>query len=163
MTSIIPDQAATTEAQPDPVAARRAAYTAGLRALADLLDAHPELPLPYSGNGDAMNFIELGDEARRGAAVFARLMPGKVEKSASDNGQFYLTFTLHGLRLRWVAQRAQMCERVVTGTREVEIEVPDPEALALVPKVKRVEVIEDVEWQCRPVLAADEQAEAVNV
>lgn len=137
----------------------RAEYTKGLRALANILDAHPELPLPYDGNGTELNWIELGDEARRGAAVFARVMPGTVAKSVSDTaGQFYLTFKLHGLSLKWIATRAQMCERVVIGRREVEIEEPDPEALALVPKIKRTEVVEDVEWQCHPILAAEQAA-----
>lgn len=135
----------------------RAAYTAGLRALADILDAHPELPLPYDGTGSALDWIEVGDDARRHAAVFARVMPGTVAKSVSDTaGQFYLTFQLHGLGLRVISTRAQMCERVVTGTREVEIEEPDPQALAALPKVKRTEVVEDVEWQCHPILAAEQ-------
>jgi hypothetical protein len=143
------------EQQLDPTAAKRAEYAKGLRALADLLDAHPDLPLPYTGTGlSALNWIEVSADVQRSAAVFARVMPGTVEKSVSDNaGQFYLDFTLHGLSLRWIASRAEMCERIVVGKREVEIEEPDPEALAQVPKVKRVEVVEDVEWQCRPVLA----------
>jgi hypothetical protein len=134
---------------------KRAEYTKGLRALADILDANPDLPLPYDGTGSALDWIELGEEARRGAAVFARVMPGTVDKSVSDTaGQFYLDFTLHGLRLRWITTRAEMCERIVTGTREIEIEEPDPEALARVPKIKRKQVVEDVKWECRPVLAA---------
>ncbi|MFD9950856.1 hypothetical protein ACFWYW_19740 [Nonomuraea sp. NPDC059023] len=142
--------------------AKRAAYTAGLRALADILDANPDLPLPYAGTDSTLNWIELGDEARRGAAVFARLMPGAVEKSVSETaGQFYLEFTLHGLNLRWIATREEMCERVVVGTHEVEVEEPDPDALALVPKIKRTEIVEDVEWQCRPVLAG-ERAEVAS-
>jgi hypothetical protein len=149
------------EQQLSPVAVKRTEYARGLRALADLLDAHPELPLPYTGTGlSALNWIDVGADMQRSAAIFARVMPGTVTKSVSGNaGQFYLDFTLHGLSLRWIAPREEMCERVVVGTREVEIEEPDPEALAQVPKVKRTETVEDVEWQCRPVLASD-QAEA---
>ncbi|MEU4234145.1 hypothetical protein AB0F17_58565 [Nonomuraea sp. NPDC026600] len=148
---------------PDQQLDSRAEYAKGLRALADILDAHPELPLPYDGTDTALDWIQVGDDARRHAAVFARVMPGTVAKSVSDAaGQFYLTFKLHGLSLRVISTRAQMCERVVTGTREVVIEEPDPEALAALPKIKRTEVVEDVEWQCRPVLAVgdarDEQA-----
>lgn len=87
----------------------RAEYIAGLRALADLLAAHPELPLPYNGSSpySSLAFIEIGDEARRGAAVFARVMPGPIEKSSTDT-QVYLTTELYGLRLRWVAERSEM-------------------------------------------------------
>jgi hypothetical protein len=143
--------------QLDPIAVKRAAYTTGLRALADILDAHPELPLPYDGTSSALDWIEVGVDARRSAAAFARVMPGTVAKSVSDvAGQFYLTFQLHGLSLRVISTRAQMCERVITGTRTIVVEEPDPDALALVPKIKRTEVVEDVEWQCHPILAAEQ-------
>ncbi len=48
--------------------------------------------------------------------------------------------------------RAKVCERVVTGTREVTEEVPDPDA----PKVTVTRVVEDVEWRCSSILAAGE-------
>lgn len=36
---------------------RRAAYAAGLRTLADLIDAHPDLPLPFNGqNASPLSF-----------------------------------------------------------------------------------------------------------
>jgi hypothetical protein len=41
----------------------------------------------------------------------------------------------------------------VVGTREVTEEVPDPEALAAVPKVTVTRTVEDVRWECRPLLA----------
>jgi hypothetical protein len=133
----------------------RAGYTKGLRALADLLDANPDLPLPYDGNGTELNFIEGNDEAdRRGAAVFARVMPGTVRKVPRDD-YFDLFAEVHGLKLQWIARRANVCERIVTGIRRVEVEEPDPQALAAVPKVKRMVTVEDVEWQCHPILAAE--------
>lgn len=51
--------------------------------------------------------------------------------------------------------REEICERIVTGTREVSEEVPDPEALAAVPKVTVTKTVEDVEWRCHPILAAE--------
>jgi hypothetical protein len=51
-------------------------------------------------------------------------------------------------------KRAEVCERVVVGTEEVEEEVPDPEALAAVPKVKVTKTVEQVKWVCRLLLAA---------
>ncbi|MEV0968475.1 hypothetical protein [Microtetraspora glauca] len=131
----------------------RAEYIKGLRALADILEAHPELPLPYEGDDASLNFIEgNAEEERRGAAVFARVMPGTVRKE--PRGEYFDLFAeIHGVRVQWIARRENVCERVVTGTREVEIEEPDPDALAAVPKVKRTVVVEDVEWQCHPILA----------
>ncbi|MEU8271589.1 hypothetical protein AB0B89_31065 [Sphaerisporangium sp. NPDC049002] len=141
----------------------RAEYIKGLRALADILENHPDLPLPYDGRGGAIDFIELGEEDRRGAAVFARVMPGTVRKEPRDT-YLDLVADVHGVKVKWIAMRSNVCERVVTGTREVEIEEPDPQALAAVPKVKRTVTVEDVEWQCGSLLAtADaEQAAAVT-
>jgi len=128
-------------------------YIKGLRGLADLLEANPELPLPYDGHGAELNFIEGNDEEdRRGAAVFARVMPGTVRKTPRDD-YFDFNAEIHGLRVQWISRRVNVCERVVTGIREVVIEEPDPAALAALPRVKRVEVVEDVEWQCHPILA----------
>ncbi|HET6291734.1 MAG TPA: hypothetical protein VFG33_00115, partial [Kribbella sp.] len=49
------------------------------------------------------------------------------------------------------AYRDQVCERVVTGTREVTKTVPDPSVV--VPDVEVTETVEDVEWICGPLLA----------
>jgi hypothetical protein len=57
-----------------------------------------------------------------------------------------------------LCDRNEVCEKVVTGTREVTKEVPDPEALAAVPKVTVTETVEDVEWRCHPILDAAVQS-----
>ena len=41
----------------DDTATQRAAYTAGLRHLADLLDIHPDLPIPYEGTTGAIGLF----------------------------------------------------------------------------------------------------------
>jgi heme-binding NEAT domain protein len=57
--------------------------------------------------------------------------------------------------------REEICERIVTGTREVTVEVPDPEQLAAVPTVSVTKTVEDVEWICRPLLDDATTAPAV--
>jgi hypothetical protein len=134
----------TTDSTTDP----RAAYTAGLRQLADILDAHPEVPLPYEGRVSPISFAFHGYEVEDHA--------GELAAAA----RILITGSLQGLRIECWAMREQVCERVVTGIREVTREVPDPEALAAVPTKVVTETVEDVRWECRPLLASD-TAEAV--
>lgn len=146
--------------------ADRAGYTAGLRALADLLDTHPEVPLPYDGSAVPLTIHHLyaRDPERTVREEFQatlRALPGRKDK-APDGTYFDVEFELHGLKLTVTAFRDDVCERVVTGTREVTREVPDPDALAAVPTTTITETVEDVTWECRPLLAPAEAYEAVE-
>ncbi|MCU1677680.1 MAG: hypothetical protein JWM93_2438 [Frankiales bacterium] len=132
----------------------RAAYTSGLRKLADLLDEHEELPLPYDGTVIEMLWIQTVpeyDEQRRLAQTFARLIPGTVAKSPRGDA-LDLIGAIDGLNVQMIVDRDAVCERVVTGTREVTEDVPDPAALAAVPTTTVTRTVEDVEWVCRPLL-----------
>lgn len=122
---------------------------AGLRAVADLLVAHPELAEKARYSFDQVNlYVDDIDEIR--AFVHAGLAHGaKITKAASEQ---YLT-----AELRWsaglvgldvFAKREKVCERVVVGTETVEI--PDPDA----PKITVERDV--VEWKCRPILASTE-------
>ena len=126
----------------------RAAYISGLRKLADHLEANHALPLPY--NGALSVFVRTKAEA----VAYARLM-GKAEKSFTDSTAygFNLTGSIDGLNVLVYAPREEVCTRVVIGTREVVTEVPDPDALAAVPTITRTEVVEDVAWECSPLLS----------
>lgn len=119
---------------------------AGLRELADFLEANPELMdymvmptfyvFPYGGN-----------------ALFARLALtlGNARKSVS--GSYYNVERDFGpITLQVTASRERVCERVVVGTEEVEVTEPDPEAVAALPTVTRIETVEKVEWVCPPSL-----------
>jgi hypothetical protein len=135
----------------------RAGYTAGLHALADALEQHPEIPLPYHGTATALRIFTHND-APIAMAALARVMTGAVQKVYDDADTtfgFDLVGQFHGLRVEGTAPRDQVCERVVKGTREITREVPDPQALAAVPTMTVTETVEDVEWVCRPLLAAD--------
>jgi hypothetical protein len=133
----------------------RSQYIAGLRELADLLEQHDELRLPYHGSSGntpvAFHFFG-GDDPKSEFVAAARLVPGKLDKSAWAQ-YFDLETTLggpDGLRLVLSARRNDVCERVVTGVETVTRHVPDPDAE--VPLVEVTEQVEQVEWVCRPLL-----------
>jgi hypothetical protein len=141
--------------------AKRDAHTDGLRQIADFLDMHPEVPRPYHLL-DGKYYIYLhGDDQRAQLATIARAM-GRAEKSV-EGERFYVSRPFGGITLIAQADRAQVCERVVVGTREVEVEEADPAAVAALPKVKHVKVIEDVEWVCSPALLADDTSDSAAV
>jgi hypothetical protein len=130
----------------------RAGYITGLRMLADLLEQHPELPLPYEGT--ASNRLWIFCETREDAAGYARVLPGRVGKHTDTNSPAY-GFELHGqlggLYVKVLARREQVCERVVVGTEEITRQVPDP--AVQVPMVEVTETVEKVQWRCSPLLA----------
>jgi hypothetical protein len=137
----------------DNQAGQHAEYTAGLRQLADLLDAHPEWPLPLH----QVILMFTGDDARGRFAAAARLFPGPLTKSTTDKF-FDLTGALRGLDVELTAYRDVVCERVVVGTETITKQVPDP--TVTVPLVEVTETIEQVEWRCSPVLSASTPADS---
>jgi len=136
----------------------RQAYIDGLHQIADFLAEHPAVPLPTLGDyvsggyRPTLAIFLRGDEQRdlrTKLADVARAM-GRAEKSTHHEFAIWRRFS--GMVLAAYAPRNEVCERVVTGTREVTREVPDPEALAAVPKVVVTETVEDVTWECIPLL-----------
>lgn len=122
------------------MSADRTGYIAGLRALADLLEQKPNLPLPSSpslstaGTNIAWYLfggVEPLDHAaqKAQAAEIVRAIPGTFDKV--DNGDlFRFQGRIGGLPAEVIVDRRAVCERVVVGTR----------------------VVEDVEWVCAPLL-----------
>jgi hypothetical protein len=139
----------------------RAAYTAGLRALADVLDKHDQIPLPHHGNGGAILIMFLDPaDARERMAAAAHAIPCDWRKNVSGDGTYFdLHGELDGLRLELTTYRDVVCKRVVTGTHEVTEMVKDPEKLAEVPEIEVTRTVEDVEWDCGSLLAPRPQAE----
>lgn len=117
-------------------------YVDGLRALADFIEARPDLCPTYSTVQINIFADGEGDELRADFARLVRLV-GRGEKCATDTWfNFVRKFGPHELHI--TARRVDVCERVVVGVDEVE--VPDPEAVAALPKV--VQQVERVEWVC---------------
>jgi hypothetical protein len=138
----------------------RQAYIDGLHQIADFLAEHPEVPLPYLG-GDlragvtdhSLPIYLVTGSQRDDLAAIARAMGSASKVVQPDSDRFYVLRKFGAITLTASADRAEVCDRVVTGTREVTREVPDPEALAAVPKVTVTETVEDVDWVCGPLLA----------
>jgi hypothetical protein len=131
----------------------RAAYIDGLRQLADSLEQHDELPLPYEGSASVMTFHFLGgDDPRAAMAAAARALPVAWRKDAMEGegvSYFELKASLAGLSLKLTAYRDAVCTRVVTGTEDREVEeVVTP---ALTRKVTKP--VEVVTWDCGSLLA----------
>lgn len=147
--------------KPDP----RTEYIAGLHALAAWLTEHPEVPLPYgAGTSDLFDSekVTFYLRTREQMRTFARLFPGRLDKRTwerrdGDGGRMELHGHLAGLHLYASVERDEVCERIVTGTRQVTEEVPDPAA----PKITVTRTVEDVEWRCMPLLAEDREPETV--
>jgi hypothetical protein len=130
----------------------RARYIDGLRVLAAALEEHPEIPLPTDGTILPLSFVFLHDgDPRAAMAAAARALPCSWRKRVSGDetvSYFKLAGQVAGLQVELTAYRDAVCRKVVTGTREVTEEVPDPDA----PKITRTRTVEDVEWDCGPVL-----------
>jgi hypothetical protein len=136
--------------------ANRTEYTAGLRALADLLDNNPDVPLPYSGRASELNWITVSDENQRDVvAAIVRALPGVVVKEPRGDVIDFVG-KIHGLKVCVIATRNEVCTRRVIGTREVTKKIPDPSV-----EVRSVEVTETediVEWDCGPILSPARKA-----
>lgn len=87
----------------------REAYIAGLRKLADLLEANDDLQVPYTGSSGPINVIPLGEEAQRQQiAAWARLLTGattEVRIYDDSPGKLDLNGTLAGLNLSVITER----------------------------------------------------------
>lgn len=131
----------------DSVADERAEYTAGLRALADLLDASPRLRLPYSGIASPLLVMTMsGGDQRRECADWVRVLQDGQKSVRGD--AFDVQGRLRGLHICVIANRDKVCTRRVVGTEQVTRTVPDPAA----PPVEVTETVERVEWDCQPLL-----------
>lgn len=130
----------------------QASFADSLRAVADWLDAHPELPEPYRAE---VMFNAGGDDgARAELGAVARALP-RAEKSASDHGIYSVEGALGRVKVHAVALREAVCEKVVT-TEEVTELVPDP--TADVPMVEVTKTVEKVDWVCTDSLLRPEVA-----
>jgi hypothetical protein len=116
ITDISPDAALAPAA--DDEAAARAAHIAGLRALADLMEACPDVPLPFHGRLDPIVIHFLRDSDPIPAMTdAARALGGPWHWQIRDytgtggGAYFDLLGEFHGLPVKLVARRDDACER----------------------------------------------------
>jgi hypothetical protein len=118
--------------------ARRLAFTAGLRAMADFLDAHPTVQCPIYHTVN----VFVRDKAR--LATIART--GDWAKVAAHDWFSLRREFGHDLALEMNVEREQVCRRVVVGSHI--------EPAHMVPE----QIVEDVEWVCEESLLAGGQS-----
>ena len=113
----------------------REAYIAGLRAVADFIDQHPELPTPW---GPAVNVFV----STREQLVQTARLPGVSWEKGANGGYFYLKRAFgHGISYEVNVAREQVCKKVLTGTRFVPAQAARQEEI--------------FEWECAESLLAD--------
>ena len=126
----------------------RTEYIDRLRKIADMLEATPELILPYIIRHGEIHFYPHGAVE---TAATAKLLPTGWTKndptaSAYDADYYKLTGSWEGITLTVLENRSAVCERVQVGTEKV-----------IVPAVKasRATVEERPIWEfkCEPLLA----------
>lgn len=133
--------------------------------LATFLRANPDLPEPthFEVQHEAsLRWLIWGkdlQEQKETAAAVVRFIPGTATKSTDKYGSAdWIDYSgeVDGVSWDIVCQREAVCERVVTGTKTITREVPDP--TVVVPTVEVTEEVETVEWVCGPLLADGQAA-----
>lgn len=132
-------------------------YASALRSVADMLNAHPDLA------PELRQAFEFMSDYCDDKAVFARFaraakeFGARIEKDYPEDPTRHFSMYAHfgPLKLRLHAERQDVCERVVVGTREVTEEVPDPKALEAIPTTTVTRTEEIVEWRCTPLLDSE--------
>lgn len=117
-------------------------YANSLRAIADWIEAHPEVAIP-SDNSLTIYSMDTKDEA----ATLVRAM-GSCNKRYDDS---YLTVekSFGPIRLRAVFSREQVCKRVVVGVETIPAEFVEA-------RTRPAHTKEIVKWECEPILAPTE-------
>lgn len=133
--------------------AQRDAIAEGYTELAEWADRHPDVSLYPSG---ALIYAFAPDQPTFQAWVRALADGAPIGGVRKEIGTQYASATRRfgPLNVQVTIARTEVCERVVTGTRKVE--VPDPEVVAAAPLVTVDEDI--VEWRCPPSFLADHSA-----
>ena len=83
--------------------ADRDAFIAGLRALADYIDVHQDVPVPTYGADILLHAASTDDGGCAQVDTFARQLGGSVEDDLADGGHYRATGTFGPVGYRMVA------------------------------------------------------------
>lgn len=143
---------AISEVAPDSGIAHddRREMVAGLRQLADALEANPDMPAPWGSiTLFAAHVKRDGESEIEVMARAVKAIPGRVDKGALGDSYFSLSRNFAGLRYELLAGREEVCTRRQVGEREVIKVVPVSD------DTEEITTLEPVyEWDCDPVLRA---------
>lgn len=132
----------------------------GLRLLATMIEENPQLAknFRYTLKTSGISLHPRGLDQAAEQAEIARIARRYGATTTKD-----ISETLHNLvcdfgdiKVQALALREEVCERVVVDTKTITKTVKDPALLAEVPDVEVTETVEIVEWQCKPLLAAEQ-------
>lgn len=102
------------------VSSKRSAFAAGLRAIADAIDADPALPLPYDGTSQSITwYVHTAEEFAAVRRLLAEGTPVKFDSSAGPHYRLFADGAVHGVRIDVRANPDEVCE--VSSTRTVEV------------------------------------------
>ncbi|WP_031467128.1 hypothetical protein [Sciscionella sediminilitoris] len=122
-----------------------------LRALADMVEAHPEIRVAYLDRTYGLDIWCPRSAKELAAIARAALEHGaKVEKDIHGE-RFNLAVSWHDMRFKALGDRSDVCERVKVGEETVTEMVPDPSVQ--VPMVEQTRTVDRYEWRCAPLLA----------
>lgn len=96
----------------------RAAHVAGLRKIADALEADPTLPLPHHGAASELLWFMHSPEAVRAAR--ALMAPGATMRMNSTRSYpLEVSGVIDGVRVRVYGDPEEVCEKISSRTVEV--------------------------------------------
>lgn len=118
-----------------------------IRNLCDFVENNPDFEWYLTGVSASLYFDK---DNLDGFIETAKKLGGKFDKDATEWGDYRLTrnfgnISFDGVAARLVIPRDSVCEKVETGTEEIEVTDPDYEAPAP-PKVKQT--VTKYEWKC---------------
>lgn len=126
-------------------------YAAGLRDLADWLEANEDVIGSDLYEGELTAFPEDEKDTVR---AWAKAMAPCEKQYPEMSPLFRLVKDFGPVKLRAVFDREAVCTRVVT-TETVTKTIPDPAFTPDVPMIEVTEAVQHVEWICDPVLAEE--------
>jgi hypothetical protein len=118
----------------------------GLRALADFLDANPELAKKYSSH-EHLFYVGCEKDPKAFLAEIARRHAPLEKDFSTDYAGLRKQFG-GGVSIRWYSDRKDVCVKVVTGTKTVVLPAKEAEP-------ERTVTVEETEWICTEPLLAD--------
>lgn len=136
-----------------------AEFVQRLRNAADFFETREEMGVP-SISPD-LDFCFTGQvngksvDSKEGLAEFARIVGGHIEKKV-DNIFYTLVADREGFRVRALAYRSQVCERIQVGTKIEPEHILPAQEQQIVPE----RVVPIYEYRCPPLLAEKESVEA---
>lgn len=113
-------------------------YANALRRIADFVEVHTDLPVPYLSNMSLYEWTNGKELCANAAKAF-----GTCKKESSDN-YFSVKKDFGGITLTATTFRKNVCERVVVGTEQVPETVVPATPSQVIPAHTR----EIVEWKC---------------